>query len=486
MGAVPVPAGLGRLAGVPGLGVHGRDHPVLGDLAGDPPPPVGPVGALGGLDVLPGDQRQQRQRGRGRLVQVRVRERGHQRVRVVHQRRDQRVLRRRVVPVDLRLARPGVVVPGAHRRDLLRRAGHLPGHPADRRDQLGDGVLGGHRIGQDRRVHRPAAPPLEHPGLLDHRPDRVVDPVRPRRLRDPLAPVHQRGRVEPRIIQRRADRRLPPHVEPDRLGGLPVRIVMQRLQGHHRGHLGRRDRRAAEARRSEQFLLLSLVAWFAFASLRYNWNWDAVSSYAGFFWRGWFTTIGVSAVALVLSTVLGVAVAMVRRSGFFVLRALGRIYVETLRGTPLLVQVSFGFYVVASAIHLENRLVVGVATLAICYGAFISEIVRGGIESIGASQLESARAIGLTRVQTYRYVIFPQAIRVILPGLAGMFASMIKDSSLLSVISIGEFTWSAQQVGGLTYSLFETYIPLAVGYLVLTLPITLWTQWLERRTKFET
>jgi polar amino acid transport system permease protein len=67
-----------------------------------------------------------------------------------------------------------------------------------------------------------------------------------------------------------------------------------------------------------------------------------------------------------------------------------------------------------------------------------------------------------------------------------MFASLIKDSSLLSVISIGEFTWSAQQVGGLTYSLFETYIPLAVGYLVLTLPITLWTQWLERRTKFET
>jgi polar amino acid transport system permease protein len=234
------------------------------------------------------------------------------------------------------------------------------------------------------------------------------------------------------------------------------------------------------------FLLLSLLVWFAFASLRYNWNWDAVTSYAGFFWRGWFTTIEVSAMALVLSTLIGVTTALARRSGFFVLRALSRIYVETIRGTPLLVQISFAFYVIASAVHLENRLVVGVATLAIFSGAYISEIVRGGIESIGASQLESARAIGLTRVQTYRYVIFPQAIRVILPGLAGMFASLIKDSSLLSVISIGEFTWNAQQVGGLTYSLFETYIPLAVGYLVLTLPITLWTQWLERRTKFET
>ena len=234
------------------------------------------------------------------------------------------------------------------------------------------------------------------------------------------------------------------------------------------------------------FLLLSLVAWYAFASLRYNWNWDAVRDYASFFWRGWFTTIEVSAIALVLSTLIGVTAALLRRSGFFALRALSRIYVETIRGTPLLVQISFAFYVVASAIHLENRLVVGVSTLAIFSGAYISEIVRGGIESIGASQLESARAIGLTRVQTYRYVIFPQAIRVILPGLAGMFASLIKDSSLLSVISIGEFTWNAQQVGGLTYSLFETYIPLAIGYLVLTLPITLWTQWLERRTKFET
>src|SRR5258708_5984796 len=233
-------------------------------------------------------------------------------------------------------------------------------------------------------------------------------------------------------------------------------------------------------------LLLSLIVWFAFASLRYNWNWDAVSSYAGFFWRGWFTTIGISAVAFVLSTAIGIVAALARRSRFFALRAFSRIYVETIRGTPLLVQVSFAFYVIASAVHLENRLVVGVSTLAIFYGAFISEIVRGGIESIGASQLESARAIGLTRIQTYRYVIFPQAIRVILPGLAGMFVSLIKDSSLLSVISIGEFTCIPPQVGGLTYILFETYIPLAGGDLVLTVLITLWSQWLGRRTKFET
>jgi hypothetical protein len=95
------------------------------------------------------------------------------------------------------------VVSGAHGRDLLRRAGHLAGHPADGRHQLGDGVLGGHRIGQDRRVHCPAAPALLHSGLLDHRLDRVVDPVRPGRSRDPVPPVHQRRRIEPRVIQAR-------------------------------------------------------------------------------------------------------------------------------------------------------------------------------------------------------------------------------------------------------------------------------------------
>jgi polar amino acid transport system permease protein len=189
---------------------------------------------------------------------------------------------------------------------------------------------------------------------------------------------------------------------------------------------------------------------------------------------------------LVLSTFIGLIAALARRSGFLVLRAVSRLYVELVRGTPLLVQITFAFYVIADAFHFQDRFTVGLLTLSMFSGAFISEIIRGGIESVGASQLDSARAIGLTRIQTYRYVIFPQAIRLILPALAGMFANLIKDSSLLSVISIEEFTWNAQQVSALTYSNFECYIPLAFGYLILTLPITLWTQWLEKRTRYET
>jgi polar amino acid transport system permease protein len=242
--------------------------------------------------------------------------------------------------------------------------------------------------------------------------------------------------------------------------------------------------------RSVSFLLaLALVAGvftFAFAAVKYPWNWAGVWVYRGQFLHGWLVTVALSAISLVASCVIGSVLALLRRVRFLPLRYLSRIYVETIRGTPLLVQLLIFFYVVANAFRMEDRYVVGVLTLSVFSGAYISEVIRAGIESIGASQLESARAIGLTTAQTYRYVIIPQAIRQILPPLAGQFASLIKDSSLLSIIGISEFTLNAQNVSSYTYSNFESYIPLAAGYLLLTLPISLWTQSLERRNRFET
>jgi polar amino acid transport system permease protein len=162
------------------------------------------------------------------------------------------------------------------------------------------------------------------------------------------------------------------------------------------------------------------------------------------------------------------------------------IYVELVRGTPLLVQILISFYVIAEAFRITDRYIVGVLALSIFSGAYMSEIFRAGIESVGKSQLESARAIGLTRPQTYRYVIFPQALRQVLPPLAGQFASLIKDSSLLSIIAVSELTLNAQEVNSYTYSALESYLPLALGYLVLTLPVSLWTRWLEGRIRYET
>lgn len=233
-------------------------------------------------------------------------------------------------------------------------------------------------------------------------------------------------------------------------------------------------------------LLVALVFYFSFHQVSYQWNWAAVYKYRQTLISGWLVTILISVAALALSTLIGVLFALIRRSRFLPLRYFGQLYVELVRGTPLLVQILIFFYVVADAFHVQNRYVVGVLILSFFTGAYISEIVRAGIESVSQSQLESAKAIGFTRPQTYRYVIFPQAIRQTLPPLVGQFVSLIKDSSLLSLIALNEFTQAARDVNSVTYSTLECYIPLAVGYLALTLPISLWTRTLENRLRFET
>jgi len=232
--------------------------------------------------------------------------------------------------------------------------------------------------------------------------------------------------------------------------------------------------------------VISLVFYFSFHHLAYKLRWNSIYQYRQMFLQGWLTTILISVAALVLSALIGLFFALAGRSHFLPLRYFSKIYVEVVRGTPLLVQILIFFYVVADAFGVSNRYRVGVLILSFFSGAYISEVIRAGIESIGKSQLESAKAIGLTRSQTYRYVIFPQALRQILPPLAGQFISLIKDSSLLSIISISEFTWNAEAINSRTFSTLESYIPLAIGYLILTLPISLWTRHLERRHKYET
>lgn len=234
------------------------------------------------------------------------------------------------------------------------------------------------------------------------------------------------------------------------------------------------------------FLLISAIFYFSFQQVTYHWNWPAVLNYRQKFIHGWLVTIGISLVSLVLSTAIGLFFALAQRSPLLLLRYFSRIYVEGVRGTPLLVQILIFFYVVAQAFHVTDRYLVGILTLSFFSGAYISEMIRAGIESVGKSQLESARAIGLTNPQIYRYVILPQALRQTLPPLAGQLVSLIKDSSLLSIIAISEFTLNAQEVNAYTYSAFESYIPLAIGYLLLTLPVSMGARWLEKRFRYET
>jgi len=224
----------------------------------------------------------------------------------------------------------------------------------------------------------------------------------------------------------------------------------------------------------------------AFARVNYEWNWAGVWEYRQKFLQGWLVTVGIRLTALVTSTLIGGGVAALLRSGNVLLEAAGRVYVELIRGTPLLVQLLIGFYVVAAAVGLENRFVAGVLLLSIFSGAYMAEIFRGGLDAIPKAQIDSARAIGLTPWQSLRLVVLPQAVRLVLPAIAGQLVSLVKDSSLLSVIAISEFTLAAQEVNSFTYSTLESYLPLAAGYLLLTLPLSALARWLEQRFRYET
>lgn len=220
-----------------------------------------------------------------------------------------------------------------------------------------------------------------------------------------------------------------------------------------------------------------------FANISYNFNWSQVYEYKQKFIDGFIMTIVISFFALILSFIIGLFFAYAQNSKLIILRFFARFYIEIIRGTPLLVQILIFFYVFANNMGFENRYIVGTFILAIFSGAYVCEIIRAAIQSIEKEQFETSLSLGMSNYQMYRYIIFPQAFKRMLPALTGQFASIIKDSSLLSIIAISEFTMNAQEVDAITYSTLESYIPLAIGYLALTYPISYYTKRLEKNIK---
>ncbi len=228
------------------------------------------------------------------------------------------------------------------------------------------------------------------------------------------------------------------------------------------------------------------ISFWSFQEIGYEWNWVSIYEYRTKFLEGFKTTIWISISALILSVFIALVNALLLGSQSSFLNALGTFYVELVRGTPLLVQLLLIFYVFAQSFGINNRYLVGIYSLALFSGAYVSEIFRAGLESIPKAQWDAARVMGLTDGTILRLIILPQAFRVVLPPLAGQFISLIKDSSLLSVIAISELTLNAQEVNSYTYSTLESYIPLAILYLLLTLPLSQVIKVLEKKMKYET
>jgi polar amino acid transport system permease protein len=205
---------------------------------------------------------------------------------------------------------------------------------------------------------------------------------------------------------------------------------------------------------------------------------------------GLWITLKISVMATILGVIIGIISGLMRISDNPALRWTAIVYVELIRGSPLMVQILIWYFVLGTLINdllyaygigAIPAIWYGVASLACFAGAYVSEIVRAGIQSIHKGQTEAARSLGMTYAQSMRYIILPQALRRILPPLAGQFISLIKDSSLLGIIAIRELTKAAREAVTATLQPFEVYILLGLLYLVLTFSLSMYVQYLERR-----
>lgn len=202
--------------------------------------------------------------------------------------------------------------------------------------------------------------------------------------------------------------------------------------------------------------------------------------------NGFFMTIQLSFCSLILSLIIGSLSAVAQSSNIIFLRYLSKTYVAIIRGTPLIMQIYLFYYIIGTALGINNRFTAGVLILSIFEGAYISEIIRGSILSLDPMQLEIAKAVGFTKKQTIQHVILPQLFVRTLPALTGQFASIIKDSSLLSMIAVIEITQTIREISATNLRLFESYLFLGFLYLCLTLPLSFVSKKMERIFQYET
>lgn len=196
---------------------------------------------------------------------------------------------------------------------------------------------------------------------------------------------------------------------------------------------------------------------------------------------GAWVTLYISLISSSIGVALGLFMGMARVSRFRAVRTIATVYTEMIRGTPLLMQLIILYYGLPSVgINLE-AIVAGIIGLSANSAAYVGEIFRAGIQSVGRGQMEAARAGGLTHLQAMRYVVLPQAFRMVLPPLTNEFVTMLKDSSLVSTLAIAELLRTGREVVAWKVNVFSPFAGVTLLYLAMTLPLTHVARYLERR-----
>jgi polar amino acid transport system permease protein len=212
-----------------------------------------------------------------------------------------------------------------------------------------------------------------------------------------------------------------------------------------------------------------------------EWDWGFVREILPNLWQGVIISIQATLLGSVLATIAGLVLAIIRRSQNGWIRRPTAFLSDFIRGTPLLVQLYFLFYVLPDLGILLAPLVAGVIGLGLHYATYTAEVYRAGIDNVPSGQWEAAKAINLTAAQTWRHVIIPQAVPPMIPALANYFIAMFKETPLLSAITVLELMNQARSVANFSYRYLEPMTLVGVFFLTISIPSVILLRWLERR-----
>ena len=240
------------------------------------------------------------------------------------------------------------------------------------------------------------------------------------------------------------------------------------------------------------YSLLFMALLYAFSGARFTvvglqfttitLDWAFIRSHWFFIFNGVWLTITLSVLSIVLATVLSLFGALGRLSKFPPAYALATFYISLMRGTPLLLQIVFFFLALPQLGIRLSGLSAGVLALGLNYGAYMTEIMRAGIQSVDAGQREAAQAVGLTHFQIMRFIVLPQALRLVIPPIGNQFIAMLKDTSLISVTGfVWELLWRAQKQGRANFRSLEALLIAAVFYWIITIVFSAFQTQIEVR-----
>ena len=200
---------------------------------------------------------------------------------------------------------------------------------------------------------------------------------------------------------------------------------------------------------------------------------------------GLWVTIEIAVISLILAVILGIILGIFSISTSKILKGIATVYIYIVRGTPLMIQALFLFFGVGQAFGIRfDPMVAAIITLTINASAYMAEIFRGGIQAIDNGQMEAARSLGLSYSKTMRKVILPQAVKIMIPSILNQFIVTLKDTSILSVISIRELTATGQIIIARNYKALEMYAIVACMYLILITILTLVSSYIERKISY--